>query len=55
MLIAIAAALLAGAYGVHSALKRNGTLLDTVQYAAAHAMVGGIIGTFITVFISRST
>jgi len=47
--------LLGGAvFGIAMAVRRQGRLLDLLQYGAILALMGGIIGLFIMVFIERS-
>ena len=53
-MITIAGALLGGIWGAVLAKRRGGNRLDIAQYAGVLAMIGGVLGLFITIFIARS-
>lgn len=49
------AGILAGAIlGALRARSRGGKRLDLVQWGLVHALIGGLIGLFVLVFIERS-
>lgn len=52
-MIIIGFALVGAVIGWFKARSRGGKGLDRAQYAASYAMAFGIIGLFITVFVSR--
>ena len=41
-------------FGAYRAKMREGKLLDMLQWAAAYAMIFGVIGLFVLIFIQRS-
>ncbi len=50
----VAAFAIAGALiGGFTARKRGGTKLDIAQYAGSYALAFGIVGLFVTVFLTR--
>ncbi|MGC9370315.1 MAG: hypothetical protein ACP5DX_12310 [Paracoccaceae bacterium] len=53
-MIVIAGLLLGALWGGMLAKRRKGKRADIAQYAVAYAIVFGIIGMFITIFIERA-
>jgi UPF0716 family protein affecting phage T7 exclusion len=49
LLLALAGAL----WGAFLARSRGGRRLDIAQYAAAFAIIGALIGMFVTIYLSR--
>ncbi|MEM1374046.1 MAG: hypothetical protein AAGF78_06655 [Pseudomonadota bacterium] len=45
--------ILLGAYGAWKAKKGGGKTLDILQYAAAHAIFGMILGVVLAIILSR--
>lgn len=52
-MIIFAFAVIGALIGGFNARARGGTALDIAQYAASYALAFGIIGLFITVFMTR--
>lgn len=53
-MIVTLSAILGALIGGLTAQRRGGTRLDMAQYAATFALVFGIIGLFISVFVARA-
>ncbi len=54
MIYPLAGLLLGAAVGAVGARRRVGTPLDLMQWAVVGAIIGGLIGLFILIFIQRS-
>jgi uncharacterized membrane protein YjfL (UPF0719 family) len=54
MIYPLAGLLLGAAYGAIQAARRGGRVADILQWGAVAAIVGGLVGLFILVFIERS-
>lgn len=52
-MIVIAAFLIGAAAGYLQARRRNGSTFDKVQYAMVYAIIGVLIGLFLTITIDR--
>lgn len=52
-MIVLAGILIGAAWGAGLARRRGGGPLDIAQYAAAHAILFGIIGLFLTILLGR--
>lgn len=52
-MIILAFALIGAVIGGFAARKRGGKKLDIAQYAGVYALVFGIVGLFVTVYLSR--
>lgn len=54
MIYPLGGLLLGALFGALRARMRGGKTLDLVQWAAVYALIGGMIGLFVVVFIDRS-
>lgn len=54
MILPLAGLVLGAAFGAWRARARGGNRLDVLQWAAVAGMIGGVIGLFALVLISRS-
>lgn len=52
-MIVIAGAAVGGSYGAWLARKRGGNGKDIAQYTAVLAILGALIGLFVTIFVHR--
>lgn len=52
-MIVFTTTLLGGGFGALLARKRGGNRMDMLHYATILAIVGALLGLFITVFVSR--
>lgn len=53
-MIMIAGAVAGGVWGATLAKRRSGNRLDMLQYAAGLAILGAVIGLFVTIYINRA-
>lgn len=53
-MIIIAGAVIGGLWGARLARKQSGNRLDLAQYAGGLAILGAVIGLFITIYINRA-
>jgi hypothetical protein len=53
-LIVIAGFLLGAISGAGVALRRGGRKLDALQYGAVFAIIGTLLGLFLTIFLART-
>ena len=54
MIYPLAGLLFGAAFGAFRAHARGGTMLDKLQWGVVFAMIFGLIGLFVLVFIERS-
>ena len=52
--IVLAGLLIGAIYGAFSAKRRGGRGLDMLQYGAAYAILLGLIGLFLTIYLHRT-
>ena len=53
-MIVLAGLLIGAIYGAFSAKRRGGRGLDMLQYGAAYAILLGLIGLFLTIYLHRT-
>lgn len=53
-MIVLAGLLIGAAYGAFSARRRGGRWLDMLQYGAAYAILLGLFGLFLTIYLHRT-
>ena len=54
MILPLIGLLIGAAIGALSARRREGKPADMAQWAAVGAMIGGVVGLFVLVFVERS-
>ena len=54
MIFPLAGLLIGAALGALAAWRRGGKRLDLVQWTAVGAIIGGILGLFVLIFIERA-
>ena len=54
MIYPLAGLILGALFGALQAKRRGGKTLDLLQWGAVLAMIGGLIGLFIAIFITRA-
>ena len=54
MIYPLSGLLIGAIFGALGAQRRGGKMLDLLQWAAVVAMIGGLIGLFVLVFIERA-
>ncbi|MEJ6398092.1 hypothetical protein [Yoonia sp. 208BN28-4] len=54
MIYPLAGLILGALFGAIRAKSKGGKMLDLLQWGAVNAMIGGVLGLFILVFIERA-
>lgn len=54
MIIPLAGIILGAIFGALRAKMKGGKMLDLLQWGAVNAMIGGVLGLFVLVFIERA-